>query len=398
MLLQIFFAYIIGYLRVSVEGYYIERFINICRNSRITLWKLKRDKNVKIKMNIRISDFKDVIKIAKKTHCKVKIERKRGIPFLLNKYKKRKIFLGAIIIIVIGMMVLSNFIWNIEIIQEQGEELEGLYQDVENAGIKIGTLKSKIEPKNVINQIRLKRNDVAWMGIEFKGTNTIVRVVKAKEKPKIIDDNDFCNIVSDKEGVITKINAKNGTAAVKVGDTVKKGTVLINGWMEGKFTGLRYVHAIGDVEAKVWHTKNIFMPYNVTERRNTGVFENKYRIKINNFEINLSKRLSKFKIYDTIETEKKLRLFSDFYLPISLVKITNQEEIEEVKNYSLNDAKNIGIQRLEKEFSDEIEDETKIVNKNVNLYEKEDGIEIIYTYEVLENLGTNEKVLFQEEY
>ena len=45
---KIILSYILGYVRVTIEGYYIERFINICRNNRITMWKLKRDKNVKI--------------------------------------------------------------------------------------------------------------------------------------------------------------------------------------------------------------------------------------------------------------------------------------------------------------------------------------------------------------
>ncbi len=31
---------------------------------------------------------------------------------------------------------------------------------------------------------------------------------------------------------------------------MKKGTPLIAGWMEGKYTGTRYVHAEGSVEAK----------------------------------------------------------------------------------------------------------------------------------------------------
>ena len=43
---------------------------------------------------------------------------------------------------------------------------------------------------------------------------------------------------------------------MKVGDTINKGDILINGWMEGKYTGIRYVHAKGEIEAKVWYTKN----------------------------------------------------------------------------------------------------------------------------------------------
>lgn len=394
MLIQILFGYIIGYLRISIEGYYIERFINICRNNKIAIWNLKRDKNIKLKVDIRINDFKEVIKIARKTQCKVKIEKKKGIPFILNKYKKRKIFFGALILIIIAITILSNFIWNIEIIEENGENVEGIYQDLENSGLKIGKMKSKIETKSIINQIRLIREDIAWMGIECKGTNAIVRIVKAKMKPNIVDEDDYCNIVSDKVGIITKINAQNGTVAVKVGDTVNVGTVLINGWMEGKYTGIRYVHAIGNVEAKVWHTKNTKIEYKSIGKKETGNVENKYKIKINKIEINLSKKLSKFQIYDTIETENKFKVFSDFYLPISLIKTTNKELIEQENEYTTEEAKNLGIKQLEEELDSEIEDKTKIVNKNINVNEQEDGIEIYVTYEVLENLGTNEKIVF----
>ena len=114
----------------------------------------------------------------------------------------------------------------------------------------------------------------------------------------------------------------------------------------------------------------------------------------NNFEINLSKRLSKFKIYDTIVLENKFKIFSDFYLPISLVKITNKEIKEEQKNYNVEQAKDLGIEQLQEELDNEIEDKSKVVNKIINTYEKEDGIEVYVTYEVLEDIGTNEKIVF----
>ena len=148
------------------------------------------------------------------------------------------------------------------------------------------------------------------------------------------------------------------------------------------------------IQAKVWHTKSKKIPYNATERIETGNIENKYKIKINNFEINLSKGVSKFEIYDTIVMENKFKIFSDFYLPISLIKITNKEQKEEQKNYTIDEAKNLGIEQLQEELDNEIEDKEKIVNKIINTYEKEDGIEIYITYEVLENIGTNEKIVF----
>lgn len=394
MLIKIIFNYIIGYIRISIEGYYIERFINICRNNKITIWNLKRDKNVKLELNIGIKDLKKVAKIAKKTKCKMKIVKKKGIPFLFNKYRKRKIFFALLILIIFILTISSNFVWNIQIIEENNEALENIYQDIEKAGLTTGKLKNKVNAKEIINKIRLERNDIAWMGIELKGTNAIVRIVKATKKPEIINEEEYCNIISNKQGIITKINAQNGTIAAKVGDTVNIGTTLINGWMEGKYTGIRFVHAKGEIEAKVWHTKSKKISYNTAERVETGKEENKYKIKINNFEINLSKTLSKFEIYDTIDTENKFKIFSNFYLPISLIKTTNKEVIENKKIYTIEEAKNIGIQELQEELDNEIEDKEKIVNKIINTYEKEDGIEVNVTYEVLENIGTEEKIIF----
>ena len=393
MFFKIVFSYILGYLRISIEGYYIERFINICKKRNITIWNLKRNKNTMLFFNVRIKEFKEVCKIVKQLNCKLKIRSKKGLPFLMYKYKKRKAFAILLIIVVFIIGLSSMYVWNVDIIEENNQELPNIRQDIEEAGIKLGTLKSKINSKEIINKIRLKRNDVAWMGIEKKGTN-IVKLVKADQKPEIVDTNEYCNIVSDKTGVITKINAQNGTANVKVGDTINKGDILINGWMEGKYTGIRYVHAKGEIEAKVWYTKNKKIPYILTQTRKTGNQENKYSLKINNFEINFLKKYSKFEIYDTIETDSKFRIFSDFYLPISVVKTTFKEKENYTQKYTLEEAKTLGIEELQEELKKEIKDEKKIVNKNINTYEKEDGVEIYVTYEVLENIGTNEKIVF----
>ena len=394
MLLKIFFNYIFGYVRISIEGYYIERFINICTSKKIVIWSLKREAGIKLFFSAGINEFRELCKIAKKTQCKIKIEDKKGVPFILHRYKKRKIFAGFLLTIVVVIAISSNFIWNIQIEAQDDEEFENIEQDLEAVGLKVGTAKSEIDTKEIMNKLRLKRDDIAWVGMELKGTNMIVKLVKADQKPEIVDDSEYCNIVSDKEGIITKINVQNGTANVKVGDTVKEGMVLVNGWMEGKYTGVRYVHAKAEIEAKIWYTENITIPYNVTETIETGEEEVNYGIKLNNFEINFPKGVSKFEFYDTIKEEKKFKLFSDFYLPISIIKETKKEVKKEQKEYTVDEAKNLGIQQLEQQLDEKIADKDKIVNKNINTYENQDEVKVEVTYEVLETIGTNEKIVF----
>ena len=227
MLLKILLKYILGYVRITVEGYYIERFINICTTSKILIWNLKREKGVKLHLNIGINDFFKAVKVAKKLKCRIKITKKRGIPFLINKYKKRKIFFITLIIIVILIGVSTNFVWNINIEVEDNLELQNIEQDIKEAGLEVGMLKKNVDTQEIINKIRLDRSDISWVGIELKGTNAIVKIVKATEAPEIIDEKDYSNIVAKKSGTITKIIAQNGTAQVKIGDEVEEGQILI---------------------------------------------------------------------------------------------------------------------------------------------------------------------------
>ena len=393
MYFKILLAYILGYVNIEVEGYFIERFINICNSKKIFLWNMKRKHSTIIRVNIGIRDFKKIKEIAKKTKCRVKIQKKRGIPFILHKYKKRKIFAIFFILLIIVVIALSNFIWNIEVIGNNKISAEEIIKDLADDNFKVGTSKTNLNTKNIIDKIRLKRSDLAWIGIEIKGTNAIVKIVEADLKPDIIKEEEYCNIVATKDAMIVKINAQNGTAVVKEGDIVTKGTVLIQGWLEGQFTGIRYVHANGEVQAKVWYSQKISVPLKQTKKIKTDKEENKYSVKINNFEINLFKSLPKFQKYDTINENKKLKLFSNFYLPFEIVKYTYTEYEENTVVHSIEEAKQMGVDKAAETLKENIEGK-EILDKQVTVKQYNNYIEVQVTYEVEENIGVEEKIVF----
>ena len=228
------FFYFFGFIGVEVEGFFIEKFINRCVSSKIFIWNLKKDLDTKMICNMGIGDFKKASKIAKETKCRIRIIDKRGVPFLMNKYKKRKIFGIFLLTIILCIIVLSKFVWNIEVKGLENIDEQELIDTLKTSGLNTGVLKNSIDIEKVIEKVRLERDDIAWIGINIDGTNAIVEVVEAEPKPDILDKNEFCNIVSDKTGIITKINVTNGMPAVSVGDTVELGTVLANR-MDGRF-------------------------------------------------------------------------------------------------------------------------------------------------------------------
>ena len=392
MFVQPILNYFTGYVKIKVEGLFLERFINICVSKKILLMDIKREKSTIMYANVGIADYKKLKQVARKTKSKIKIQRKKGLPFTIKKYRKRKIF-GILFVVILALLIVSsNYIWNIEISGNVKITNQEILQSLEESGIKVGLSKNDIDINAVISKIRLDREDIAWIGITVKGANAIVKIKEAAKAPEVIDENKFCNIVANKTGMITKINVQNGTANVKVGDIVEEGDILVNGYLEGKYTGTRYVHGAATVEAKIWYTKKEKAMLKQQIPVQTGNEEKKYSIKFKKNQINLFKTLSKFEKYDTINENKKIILFSNFYLPIEVVKITNKEYVLQDVTYTNEEQTQILTEKLKKELLEEIGEQKNIVNVNVNTYSQDETVEVEVTYEVLENIGVEQEM------
>lgn len=391
MFFKIVLNYIIGYINVQIEGYYIERFISTSIKNGVLIWNIKRKNTNLVYAKVSTYDFEKLQQDARKNQCLVTSISKKGLPYLLKRYSRRKSFFIALLVLIVISFILSKFVWNIDVIGNSTVSSNEIIKLVNEEGLKKGTLKSKVNIDKIINKIRLCRDDISWVGIEIKGTNVIINIVESKEKPEIIDEDDFTNIIATKDGVITKAYAQNGTLLVKEGDEVKKGDVLISGTIEGKYTDKYYVNAIGEVKAKVLYSKIIKVKKNEILRERTGKNNVKFAIKFNNFKINLFKTLSKFKNYDTIYSDKKIKIFPNFYLPIEICKYTNYEVNLKSVSYSEDEAKQIGEKQAKEELNSKIIDK-EVVNSSTEIEDLGDYYNIKVTYEVNENIGTKEKI------
>lgn len=385
------YMYCTGFVNISVEGFFTERFINSCFSNAIFLWDLKRENSTYLKVKISVKDFKKIKKIARTTKCKVKIENKKGLPILMHKYRKRKIFLIAILVIAIFIFALSRFIWNIEIIGGNNIKEDEIRSLLSENGIEIGKRKGDFNLEKAINKIRMAREDISWIGIDIKGTNLIVKINEADKSPEIIDVNQVCNIIADKEGEISKLIVKQGTARVTVGDKVKIGDLLVEGVMEGKYTGNREVAAMADIEVKKRAEKEEKQKLVQDIEVKTGNEEKKIEIKFHKFKINFNKRVSNFEKYDTIITAKKLKFFSNYYLPIEVSKITNLETKQEHKKYTVSELTDKIKLELEQKLCEELGLENldeKHENFEVEVQGEEVYVKLIY--DMCEKIGTKE--------
>lgn len=337
--------FLYGYYEIEIEGMFIQRFINLCKSKSVAIIDSKIIKSTILRLKVLIQDFESIEEICTKTNSIYEIKKEKGLPILIKKYKKRKGFAIAIIAIAIFIYINSLYIWNIDV-NLNGDFKSLKVEDVENLleenEIKIGSLKSKVNLKSLQNKISLNFDEISWVDIDVKGTNLILDIEKGVEKVEEKEENVYENlkeIISDKSGIIKKITVYSGTKMKNAGEQVAVGDILVKGEIEGKYSGKRDVFARADIviENQIKYEKEYTLE--IEEKEKTGNVQKNVEFYINNFKINLHKSLLNFENYDTIRESRKLKLFSNYYLPIEIVfqrfeewrlvkKIYTKEELE----------------------------------------------------------------------
>jgi len=87
-------------------------------------------------------------------------------------------------------------------------------------------------------------------------------------------------------------------------------------------------------------------------------------------------------------------LFSNFYLPIEIQKRTNAEYKMEDVIYTEEELIQNTVSKIEKELQTSIQHKNNIIDKRINTDRKDGYIEIEVIYEVLENIGVEDKIIF----
>ena len=225
-LLISFLRWIKGYLVISLLGYSPERFLNLLKHKGIKCWDITPCEN-SYRIKISLDALYELKPIARKTGVKIRIIEKQGLPFVFQKLKSRKAF-GAGVILCIAILLYSRcFIWDVQI---QGNHM--LTEDVimtylKENGIKIGKSKRNIMCNQLVKDIRTNFPQVVWSTAFIDGTVVYIEI-EEKENEIINTNNHNGNIVAEYDGRIVKMITRSGVPMVSVGDTIKKGDVLVS--------------------------------------------------------------------------------------------------------------------------------------------------------------------------
>ena len=314
-----------GWCVFAADGDFPERFLNLCSRAGIGLWDIERTENGIVARTVA-SRYKKLRYPAKKCSLRLRVREKRGLPFRLYPYRKRSGFALGLFLFFSIIWLMSNFVWFINIPDVSDELRPKLMQILDDAGVRQGALRSRIDGGNIAKQIEYGMPELMWATVNTYGSSVTVDIREAKKVEKKIDNEEPCNVVAEKAGMIISVENMCGSTCVSAGQTVAKGDLLISGIVEYANGDITAEHAWGSVYARTDHEYSATIPYIYTSPRRTGNVLTSYRLFILGLELPLGRPPADGG-YE-LETKERPLTVLGVKLPFSLIT----ERRYEVKN------------------------------------------------------------------
>ena len=215
-----------GFVVVSLQGRGVERLLNLAVARGIGFWDLQKQKN-EARLCLSLASVKALRPLVRQTHCRLHIERKVGLPFIKFRLRRRWGLVVGLVIFIAALYLATSFVWYIRVSGTERLEKEEVLALVEQLGVRPGIWKKKLNLSELAEELPRRHSAIAWAGLRLRGILLEIEIVEHLSGP-VVDDRP-ADLIASKDGLIERMVVIEGKAAVKVGDTVSKGDLLIEG-------------------------------------------------------------------------------------------------------------------------------------------------------------------------
>ena len=242
-----------------------------------------------------------------------------GLPQILGRIWRWKVLAGAMLLLGVLTVVLPTRIWFVQV-RGNGEVPAALIlEKAADCGVYFGASRRALRSEQVKNHLLWAIPKLGWAGVNTEGCMAVITVSLRQEGEKAELELPG-DVVAAEDAVITGIYPQNGTAAVSMGQVVRRGDVLISGITDLKRTVQR---ASGEVYGLTRRTVKVVLPQKTAAKVDTGQVVRKFSLRIGKKYVNFSNDSGI--LYGTcvkMRTVNYLTLPGGFVLPVALVTDT----------------------------------------------------------------------------
>ncbi|MBE6062777.1 MAG: sporulation protein YqfD [Clostridium butyricum] len=359
-----------GEITIEISALKPERILNALWNRGIYTGRVVKLDLTTIRFIIQYRNYKETIDVVKNLNGRFKIIHKNGGILLFILFKRRISLIIGGILFFISMYIMSNFIWSIQIETRNNISPFEIRQQLTGIGIKPGIKKAKINVYDIERKMENLNDQIMWIRTRIEGS-TLKLVIEEKINPPSVEKVESSNeVVAKMDGEVERVYTYSGNAAVKPGDIVKKGDILILG-IQGREGFEREVKPKGTVIANTFYQKEMEVQVDGDKLSRTGNKKSEIYLNVFGKKFYLKKIIDGYKYYDKIE-ENNVFFNKTIYFE------KKAEKVNVDKEKAVTEASN----KLEQSLSKTLSNDTKIVDKKItvdNIDENNIMVRVLFT-------------------
>ncbi len=395
-----FFDHFGGVVTIKLLGLRPEKIINMALARGIFVWDLKKDQNF-MNFRIRSSGYEALKSLADEHGYELEVIDKKGLPFMKSTIKRRIGFLGGALGFIMALYILSSFVWFINVSGNEKIDDHTILKTASQYGLHKGAARWNFSREETEQAMLRDIKELTYIKIEIRGVKADIQVVE-----KILPADEVtgpCHLLAGKDGVIEEILILEGQAQVREGDAVARGDVLISGivfpepnpYMPEELNqdlNPYLVRARGIVKARVWYEGYGECSLYEESLKFTGQEKKLIYIKSpwNDFKIFGDDR-KEFKLFETSENKKTITTpLGEFVL----LKIVEEEQVAEVKEYTEKEAAGIAKEKALKSLQGKIGKSQQVSDSKIEVLSSpsESVMRIKVAVEAIEDIALPEPI------
>jgi similar to stage IV sporulation protein len=233
-----------GSVCFEVNGLNLSPLADKLARSGVTLYAVKRRHRL-LRFTVSCADRDKVIARLDNLCYNYTIKCAKGILPVFGLLIKRAGILAGLAAFAAVLFASGFFVWEIRVSGCQRIEPQSVLEKVQEAGVREKSF-GRADCREIEKHLTTSFKDIAFVTARYKGLALFIEIVETPPRLEAID-NAPKDVVSHCDGVISRLLVFSGTPLVKAGDAVKKGQVIIAGYLE-KPDGERLpVRAMGEV-------------------------------------------------------------------------------------------------------------------------------------------------------
>ena len=305
-----------GYVILQIEGVYPERLLSLLEREGVALWDIHRPAPGVLCCTMPAPAFHRLHELNRRCRCRVHIRKKGGGRILLQRlWRRRMLIVGMGLTLALALWA-SRRVWFVDIRDCRRMDEAVLRQALSEQGVRPGQNLRRLPLSDIADYVAAQYEELAFVELHVDGVFLRVRAREAMAEGERLDQSVPCDVVSTREGIVTRITAYGGRAQVRVGQKVKKGQLLIAGHVTARDGSMTYAtHAYGEVLAAVLYKAQVEAPETAIQWAETGETAPCRALYLGPYKL-LSSRCP-FEEAD-LEAEEKVVLLSPWPLRVSM--------------------------------------------------------------------------------